>query len=397
MKNSFLLSLIILGFLITPCKMRGYVSLPQTGASTKTLLPEEEIARLNGRAIYLSDLNYDFNSRYTFLLYNTRVKLYREQTSELQKFIDRVLLEKEAARNNTTPEELLNNVTAKATKEAKSIEGDKDNLFQEFVKKISKKYEKSSKGTPTPSSPGTFVGMFASANERNEPFISEVKNKVVEMQKTSYVREKQDEFLEKLRSKADIEFLLERPELIKLDITPDDDPSMGRHDAPITIVEFVDYQCPFCSKGTKILKEFVSKKGNNIRLIQRDFPLPSHKDARMAAEAAECADEQGKFWDYTELLFSNQQSLSGGNLQEYATRVDLNREQFRDCLHGERQSQEVDKDITDAKMAGISSTPSILINGYYISGIPSFEYLEEVIADIEQGKVPRIQEDMEKG
>ena len=217
------------------------------------------------------------------------------------------------------------------------------------------------------------------------------------MQKTSYVREKQDEFLEKLRSKADIEFLLERPELIKLDITPDDDPSMGRHDAPITIVEFVDYQCPFCSKGTKILKEFVSKKGNNIRLIQRDFPLPSHKDARMAAEAAECADEQGKFWDYTELLFSNQQSLSGGNLQEYATRVDLNREQFRDCLHGERQSQEVDKDITDAKMAGISSTPSILINGYYISGIPSFEYLEEVIADIEQGKVPRIQEDMEKG
>jgi protein-disulfide isomerase len=308
-----------------------------------------------------------------------------------------VLLEKEAERHKTTPNELLANVTAKATEETRAIDADKENLFQEFVKKISKKYAKSLKGTPSAKSMSTFAGMFSSANERNDPFISEVKNKVVEMQKTSYLREKKHEFIEELRSKADIEFLLERPELIKLDLTPDDDPSMGRHDAPITIVEFVDYQCPFCSKGTKILKEFVFKKNNNIRLIQRDFPLPSHKDARMAAEAAECADEQGKFWDYTELLFSNQQSLADENLQEYATRVDLNMKQFRDCLYGGRQSREVDKDITDAKMAGISSTPSILINGYYISGIPSLEYLEEVIADIKQGKVPKVQEHMGKG
>ena len=398
MKNSLLLSLIIFIFLMAPFNVKNGGSLPQAGAGTKTVLPEKEIiGRLNGRLIYLSDLNYDSNSRYTLELHKTRVKLYREQISELQKFIDGVLLEKEAARKNTTPEELLANVTAKANQEAKSIETDKENLFRKFVKKISKKYAKPSKGVPAPSSLGTFAGMFASANERNDPFISEVKNKVVEMQKRSYVREKKDEYMDELRSKADIEFFLERPELIKLDISPDDDPSMGRFDAPITIVEFVDYQCPFCSKGTKILREFVSKKDNNLRLIQRDFPLASHKDSRMAAEAAECADEQGKFWDYTELLFSNQQSLADENLQEYATQVDLKREQFRDCLHGGRQRQEVDKDIADAKMAGISNTPSILINGYYISGIPSPEYLEEVIADIEQGKVPRVQEHIENG
>ncbi len=397
MKNSLLLSLVILIFLIAPFKLKDYVSLPQAGAGTKPLLQEEEIGRLNGKAIYLSDLNYDFNSRYTFELHKTRVKLYREQISELQKYIDRFLLEKEAAAMNTTPEGLLANVTAKANEEAKSIETDKENLFQEFVKKISKKYAKSSKGAPPPPSRGTFAELFASANEHNDPFISKVKNKVVEMQKTSYLRKKKDEFMEELRSKADIEFFLERPELIKLDITPDDDPSMGRHDAPITIVEFVDFQCPFSSKSTQILREFASKKASTIRLIQRDFPLSSHKDARIAAEAAECADEQGKFWDYTELLLNNQQSLADENLQEYATRVGLNRKQFRECLHGGRQRKEVDKDIADAKMAGISSTPGILINGYYISGTPSFEYLEEVIADIEQGKVPRVQEQMEKG
>jgi protein-disulfide isomerase len=377
--------------------VKDYVSLPKAEASRKSLQQEEEIGRLNGRAIYLSDLNYDFDSRYTLELHNTKVKLYREQISELQKFIDRVLLEKEAARNNTTSKELLANVTAKANEEAKSMVAEKENLFQEFVKNISKKYEKSSKGGSIPSFSKTFAGMFASADERNQPFIREVKNKVVEMKNTSYVRQKKDEFMDELRSKADIKFLLERPELIKLAITPDDDPSMGSHAAPVTIVEFVDYQCPFCSKGTQLLREFVSKKDNTIRLIQRDFPLPSHKSARMAAEAAECADEQGKFWDYSELLFSNQQSLADENLQEYATRVGLNRKQFRNCLHGGRQRQEVDKDIADAKMAGISSTPSIFINGYYISGMPSLEYLEEVIADIEQGKVPRVQEHMEKG
>jgi protein-disulfide isomerase len=397
MKISPLLSFALLGFLIVPYQVKDFTSLPRAWAIMKPLKQKQEIGRLNGRSIYLSDLNYNFNSRHTIELHNIRVRLYREQTSELQNFIDRVLLENEAARNNQTSEELLANVTAKATAEGESVEADKENLFQDFLQKISKKYAKPSKGTAPHSSAGSFAGMFASANERNEPFISEVKTKVVEMQKISYLREKKDEFMEGLRSKADIEFLLERPELIKLDIAPDDDPSMGRHDAPITIVEFVDYQCPFCSRSTKILKELVSRKGNNIRLIQRDFPLPSHKDARMAAEAAECADEQGEFWKYTELLFSNQQSLGDGNLQEYATRAGLNKKQFRDCLYGGRQSQEVDKDITDAKMAGIRSTPSIFINGYYISGIASLDYLEEVIADIKQGKAPRVQEHMEKG
>ena len=96
MKNNLLLSLVILIFLIAPFKVKDYLSLPQAGAGTKPLLQEKEIGRLNGKAIYLSDLNYDFNSRYTLELYNTRIKLYREQKSELQQFIDRVLLEKEA-------------------------------------------------------------------------------------------------------------------------------------------------------------------------------------------------------------------------------------------------------------------------------------------------------------
>ena len=397
MKKFLLLPLVLLGFILVPCQAKDCENLSQTATGMDILLQEREIAQLDGRMIYLSDLNYDFHNRYTFELHNLKVKLYREQQSELHKLIDRKLLEKEAVKQKINPDQLLARITAQAGTGTEAIEADKENLFQEFVKKISKKYTNSTKSTPTSTPLVALAGMFTSNKQNSDPFIDQVKNKVVEMKKTAYLREKKHEFMEELRTKADIKLFLERPELIHLDITPDDDPSIGPVDAPITIITFADYQCPFCSRGTETLKELVAKKGDYIRIILRDFPLPSHKDAKMAAEAAECADEQGKFWEYSELLFSNQQSLTSENLQEYATRIGLNREQFGECLNSGEQRQEVDKDIADAKMAGISSTPSILINGYYIAGIPSLDYLEEVIATIEQGKVPRVQEHMEKG
>jgi len=395
--RKFLLPLVLIGFIIVPCKAKDYENLPQSGTDITILLQEREIAQLDGRMIYLSDLNYDFHNRYNFELHNAKVKLYREQQSELHKLIDRKLLEKEAEKQKTNSDQLLARITAQAGTGTEAIEADKENLFQEFVKKISKKYTNPSKGTPTSTPLVALAGMFTSNKQNSDPFIDQVKNKVVEMKKTAYLREKKHEFMEELRTKADIKLFLERPELIHLDITPDDDPSLGREDAPITIITFADYQCPFCSRGAEILKELVAKKGDNIRIVLRDFPLPSHKDAKMAAEAAECADEQGKFWEYSDIMFNNQKSLTSENLQEYAARIGLDREQFGECLNSGKHRQEVEKDIADAKMAGISSTPSLLINGYYIAGIPSLDYLEEVITTIEQGKVPRVQEHMAKG
>ncbi len=395
--RKFLLPLVLIGFTIVPCIAKDYENTPQSGTDITILLQEREIAQLDGRMIYLSDLNYDFHNRYNFELHNAKVKLYREQQSALHKLIDRKLLEKEAKKQKTNPDQLLARITAQAGTGTEAIEADKENLFQEFVKKISKKYTNPSKGTPTSTPLVALAGMFTSNKQNSGPFIDEVKNKVVEMKKTAYLREKKHEFMEELRTKADIKLFLERPELIHLDITPDDDPSFGRQDAPITIITFADYQCPFCSRGAEILKELVAKKGDNIRIVLRDFPLPSHKDAKMAAEAAECADEQGKFWEYSDIMFNNQKSLTSENLQEYAARIGLNREQFGKCLNSGKQRQEVEKDIADAKVAGISSTPSLLINGYYIAGIPSLDYLEEVITTIEQGNVPRVQEHMAKG
>jgi len=223
------------------------------------------------------------------------------------------------------------------------------------------------------------------------------KKNIIAMKKEAHFRSKKKEFFETCRSRANIEILLERPQLINLDITADDDPYLGGKDAKITIIEFADYQCPFSSQVGPTLKDLLAKKGEKVKVIFRDFPLPSHKNASMAAEAAECADEQGKFWAYNELLFNNQQSLSMKNLKDYAHGIGLNTVTFNQCLDTRKQRAEVEKDVTDAKLAGINSTPSIFINGYYVSGTPTLAYLEEVIADIETGQIPRVQADVGKG
>ena len=191
--------------------------------------------------------------------------------------------------------------------------------------------------------------------------------------------------------------LLEPPPLINLDIPADDDPYLGQKDATITIITFADYECPFCSQLEQTLQDLLATKGGKIRYVFRDFPLPFHKHAGLAAEAAECADEQGKFWAYNELLFKNQQALSIGDLKNYAHTIELDREKFNQCLDTRKQKSEVEKDAADAKRAGINTAPSIFINGYYVSGVPTLAYLQEVITDIEKGKVPRAQADGGKG
>jgi protein-disulfide isomerase len=240
-------------------------------------------------------------------------------------------------------------------------------------------------------------GIVEAENGANGQLIENAKKNIIEMKKDAYLRSKKNEFFKEFRTRAHIEILLKRPELIRMDITADDDPYLGSEDAPITIIEFADYQCPFCSKVSSLLRDVLGKKKDKVKLVVRDFPLPFHKNARMAAEAAECADEQEKFWHYNELLFNNQQSLAIENLKDYAKAIGLNTEKFNQCLDSKKQRSEVEKDAADAKLAGINSTPSIFINGYYISGMPTLAYLEEVIADIEKGQIPRVQEDVGKG
>lgn len=171
-------------------------------------------------------------------------------------------------------------------------------------------------------------------------------------------------------------------------VSVDDDPAWGPEDAPVVMVEFSDFQCPFCGRfHQETYPRIREVYGDRIRFVYRDLPLPQiHPDAIRAAQAAECADEQGAFWDYHDLIFSNQQDLSRTALGGFAAQLELDIEGFNECLDSGRYEQEVASDMQAADSYGIRGTPTFFINGRPIVGAQPFEVFAAAI-DEELAKV----------
>jgi protein-disulfide isomerase len=161
-------------------------------------------------------------------------------------------------------------------------------------------------------------------------------------------------------------------------ISVDDDPSRGDVNAPVTVVEFTDFQCPACAAMNPVLDEVLKSYGNKVRFVIRDFPLNQHEFARKAAEAANAANAQGKFFEYTALLFKNQKALDVPSLKKYASEVGLDRARFDAALDRGVYAAEVENDIQDGEMYGVGSTPTIFINGVQLRTL-SAEGLREAI------------------
>lgn len=354
------------------------------------------IARIGGEEIRFSDLEYDLQKRYKFELHTLQVKLYKEKRSKLDKLIEEKLLEKEAKKKNMTPDALMTMINSETAEEKQGESAYRETLYRNYIDKISKGFPGFSEMSED-TQLNSLKRMLDIKNDFKGPLKQEVINRMVERSRGFNLHNKKEDFLKEIRAETDIEITLERPELLRLDVQADDDPYLGAKDAKITLVVFADYQCSFCSKAQSTLKDLLGKRKDTLKLVFRDLPLASHKNAKIAAEAAECADEQGKFWEYNDLLFENQHSLGIESLKEFAKNTGLDTKEFNNCLNSGRQTPEVEKDIADAQLAGIMGTPAILINGYYVSGLTSLAYLEEIIDDIERGRIPRVRKDLGKG
>ncbi len=168
-----------------------------------------------------------------------------------------------------------------------------------------------------------------------------------------------------LRADAEVRIELEPP---RVEVTASG-PSIGPEDAPVTIVEFSDYQCPFCGRAEPIVKEVLKRYPEKIRLVFRHFPLESiHPRARAAAEASVCAEAQGKFWEYHEQLFANQRALDQEDLANYADALGLDRERFEGCTQASETRTQVQGDLDEGASAGVQGTPAFFINGIPLSG-----------------------------
>jgi protein-disulfide isomerase len=184
----------------------------------------------------------------------------------------------------------------------------------------------------------------------------------------------------------EVRVLIDPPRLeVEIETT---DPSLGRTSAPVTLIEFSDFQCPFCQRVAPTLKKLRETYGDKVRIVWKDFPLTQiHPQAFKAGEAAHCAGDQGKYWEYHDRLFANQQSLQPDDLKKHATDLGLDAAAFNACLDTSKYGERVRNGVAQGQRLGVNSTPTIYINGRMLSGAQPYETFVSVIdEELSRGK-----------
>jgi protein-disulfide isomerase len=199
--------------------------------------------------------------------------------------------------------------------------------------------------------------------------------------------EQRQAYVAKLKDSAHVKLLIAEPQSPKMNVATDGYPSWGNPKAPVTIIEFSDFQCPFCSKAVPVLNQIKQVYGQDkVHIVYRYMPLPSHNRAMPAAIAAQCANDQGKFWEMHDDLFNNQAKLEDGDLKDYAKQLGLDMTKFNDCFDGKHPEATIERSKREAETLGIQATPSFLINGNLMQGAQPFEKFKEKIDRAASGK-----------
>ena len=156
-------------------------------------------------------------------------------------------------------------------------------------------------------------------------------------------------------------------------------PTRGPKDARVTIVEFSDFECPYCGSAHDTVEQVMTTYAGKVRLVYRQFPLSFHPHAAKAAEASLCAADQGKFWEYHDVLFKNQKKLEATDLKAHASEVGLHAQKFGQCLDSGDKKKAVDADQQAGLAAGVGGTPAFFINGIFLNGAQPIDEFKKVI------------------
>lgn len=308
---------------------KSYPVVMGTDVNAPNLAPAALLATVAGRNITANTINDDMRiKRYIFEM---RMQTYETQALAVNVKINNILLEAEAKRRNTTTEALLK---AEITDKIKHpTEADVTKFYEENKARM------------------------------NGADLATARSEIIAYLEQPERQKLEQGFAEKLRTGAQIRLLTPEPEPLIEKISTDDDPSRGAAAAPVTVIEFTDFQCPACKTIHPILDELLKTHSNRVRFVVRDYPLDQHPQARKAAEAAAAANAQGKFFEYAATLFKNQEALDVPALKKYAADLGLDQARFNAALDGGTYAAEVQKDVSDADEYGIDSTPTVFING----------------------------------
>jgi protein-disulfide isomerase len=209
--------------------------------------------------------------------------------------------------------------------------------------------------------------------------LEQIKPRIVEYLKSQKAEARRQAYIGELKQKYKTTVAL-KPPVIEVETAGRPEKGGGAN-APVTIVYFSDYECPYCGRAENVVDQVMKTYGDKIRLVFRDYPLPFHANARPAAEAASCANAQGKFWEYHAKLFQHQNQLGADKLTEYADQVGLDKAKFADCMAKKPYTAAIDKDMADGAKVGVNGTPAFFINGRMLSGAQPFDKFKEIIDD----------------
>ena len=209
---------------------------------------------------------------------------------------------------------------------------------------------------------------------QNAPLDS-VKTKIVDYLKSQRSGQRQQAFVEELKKKYPTKVSLKAP---VIEVSTGGRPVLGPATAPITIIEFSDYECPFCKRAEPAMQQVLDTYKDKIKFVYRHYPLPFHQHARPASEAALCANAQGKFWEYHKKAMASA-SLAEETLKQIGKDVGLDAAKFDTCFKNKEFTKDIDKDLEDGQSVGVNGTPAFFINGHMLSGAQPFEKFKETI------------------
>jgi len=314
---------------------------PDSGAApvAKAVSGVGVVAEVNGAPILAAELDQKVAGR----LARLRQEEFELRRQVLDELVAERLVAAEASKRKVSPEELLRQeVDAKA---GAPPAGQLELIYEQNKERF--------------------------AGQSREEALARIREVLGERAKA----ERRAAYQAELRSAARVAVRLEAPR-VTVEI-PADAPSLGPANAPVTIVEFTDYQCPYCHRAQGVMDQVLARYAGKVRLVHLEFPLDGHPGAVPAARAARCAGEQGKFWEYHRSLMTAPGSLDDADLKRRAASVELRAAPFESCLASDRHDAAIQASLEQGESLGVTGTPAYFVNGRMLSGARPHEAFTE--------------------
>jgi protein-disulfide isomerase len=320
---------------------------PPTTSAQPATNPKAPVARIGGETITSGELDDAVKKDLRRLESEYQERVYELKKGGLDQLVVKRLVEAKAKAANTTPEELVKREVL-------------DKIPEPSDEEVRSLYER------------------AKAGGQQMPPLDQIRGQILSYIRRQKAQDALRSYYDKLKAEAKVEMLLAvyRPPRVEVAASG---PAKGPEKALVTIVEFSDFQCPFCSKAESTVSQVLTEYKDKVRLVFRDFPLPFHAQAEKAAEASHCANDQGKYWEMHGKLFANQNSLEVPALKGYARDLGLDQAKFEKCLDSGEKAKVVEANRKAGEEAGVSGTPAFFVNGVMISGAQPLENFKSVI------------------